>query len=101
MLFWIAVILMLCTVVAIVVWPLIREQQDSREKRTSILRSFATSLPRLCGSTMKGVSNMPRRRLQKRKLAAHIGRRYRPPAAVARNIAPTGGCCCTRGDTNW
>ena len=60
MLFWIAVILMLCAVVAIVVWPLIREQQDSREEADFDIEVFRDQLPRLCGK-MKDVSNMLRR----------------------------------------
>ena len=83
MLFWIAVILMLCTVVAIVVWPLIREQQDSREEADFDIEVFRDQLAEVVREHNEGRLEYAEAEAAK----AEISRRRRPqipPAGSSR-----------------
>ena len=95
MLFWIAVILMLCTVVAVVVWPLIREQQDSREEADFDIEVFRDQLTEVVREHDEGrleyaEAEAAKAEISRRILAADTARRQQshaisrqPAAAVA------------------
>lgn len=95
MLFWIAVILMLCAVVAVVVWPLIREQQDSREEADFDIEVFRDQLAEVVREHDEGrleyaEAEAAKAEISRRILAADTARRQQshaisrqPAAAVA------------------
>ena len=100
MLFWIAVILMLCAVVAIVVWPLIREQQDSREEADFDIEVFRDQLAEVVREHDEGrleyaEAEAAKAEISRRILAADTARQQQshvisrqPAAAVALAAIP-------------
>ena len=87
MLFWIAVILMLCTVVAIVVWPLICEQQDSREEADFDIEVFRDQLAEVVREHNEGRLEYAEAEAAKAEITAHIGRRLPPAGSSSHAIS--------------
>jgi len=95
MLFWIAVVLMLCAVVAVVVWPLIRVNQDAREEADFDIEVFRDQLAEIGREHDEGrleyaEAEAAKAEISRRILAADTARRRQshantrqPAAAVA------------------
>ena len=85
MLFWIAVIIMLCAAIAAIVWPLLRERQDAREEADFDIEVFRDQLAEVvrehgAGRLEYAEAEAVKAEISRRILATDAARRQRSDA---------------------